>query len=346
LTTYHTGYWGFRSDKETAWKEIDEGEVFLFHASGSKFLDVPQKEVRDVGKGVVGLGRVGAKSSKEEPAWWEELHSNGYYPYLIHFSEIYWFGDTASIRDAPVCDKTVEEMVADVHALNENIISFGEMKERTGYQIPAQGSPGNVKYPEKLFPLLVERIRGTDPENHDLSTVEREDSWSESASVRERSRDRDLDAESASTQEVSYEASVGETMEGWIDHEHALDTFEDVLLEAHFEGGETDSSDILAWHGDDVVIVEAKSIHGNNERTQIRKALGQIHEYSYFDVEQDSDLAEKSLTRCLLLTREPSHEYLDFLSDLQSEGIFTFWTDEFEIQGLPESMARLEALTA
>jgi|GEM_PF-6661601 len=343
LTTYHTGYWGFRPDKEEAWRNIAEGEVFVFHASNSKFLDVPKSRVREAGAGVIGIGRVGAKSTKSEPAWWEELHSDGEYPFLIHFSEIHWFGDTDAIRDVPVADKSLEEMVEDVHALGENKITFGEMKNRTGYQIPPQGSPTGVSQPEKLFPLLVERIRGVEPDDHEVPN-EGDTEATEAVSVRSRSRDRDLDGERDTPAEVTYETSVEQTMNGWIEHEHALDTFEDELVDADFEAGETDRSDLLAWRDGDVVLAEAKSIHDGNERGQIRKALGQLHEYSYFDVQQNETRASKDLTRILLLTHRPSEEYREFLTALQNDGILTLWVDEFSVEGLSESMEHLEQL--
>jgi len=349
VTTFHTGYWGFRPDKKGAWEEIEEGEIFLFHASGSEFLDAPNKRVRDAGKGVIGIGRVGATSVKDEPAWWEEVHDDGNYPYLVHFSEIHWFGDTDSIRDAPVRQKSVDEMVDDIHALNENEITFGEMSERTGYRIPAQGSPGNIKHPEKLFPLLLERLHGVEPDELNTPESERETERSSgrgASSVRSRDRDRDLDSGGHSSGTVSYESSIDETMSGWMDHEHALDTFEDELIDAGFNSGETDYSDLLAWRNTNLVLAEAKSIHDSNERSQIRKALGQLYEYGYFDVEQDAERIKKDLTRCLVLTEEPSDGYREFLEYLQNEGIFTFWIDEYEVRGLSDSIERLEAITS
>jgi hypothetical protein len=248
LTTYHTGYWGFRPDKKEAWKGIDEGEVFLFHASRSKFLDVKPKRIRETGAGVIGLGRVGAKSTKDEPVWWEELHKDGNYPYLIHFSEIYWFGNTDMIRDVSVADKSLDEMVEDVHALDENKISFSEMDDRANYRIPAQGSPGNIKHPEKLFPLLLERIHGIEPDDQEVPD-DSEDKYEpliQSSDIHSRSRDRSLDTDEITDQEIKYESSVEQTMQGWIDHEHSLDTFEDELVHAGFESGETEQSDIVA----------------------------------------------------------------------------------------------------
>lgn len=345
LTTYHAGYWGFRSDKKNAWQNIEPGDVFLFHASNSKFLDVPTSQIREAGAGVIGMGRVGAKSTKSEPAWWEELHSDGEYPYLIHFSEIHWFGDTDAIRDAPVADKTLEEMVEEVHALGQNKITFGEMRQRTGYQIPPQGSPTNVTQPEKLFPLLVERIYGARSSGIEVFSDNTE-STGRGSSIRSRSRDRNLGADGDGVQRVTYEMSVEQTMEGWLDHEHVLDTFEDELVDAEFTTGETDHSDLLAWRDDQVVLVEAKSIHEDNERVQVRKALGQLHEYYYLDVEQDDELTAKDTMTCLVLTQEPSKAYRQFLELLQEDGIYTFWVDEYDVQGFEASMAELRQLLA
>lgn len=345
LTTFHTNYWGFRSDKREAWEDIEEGEIFLFHASSSKFLDVAPKRVKDAGRGVIGIGRVGATSVKSEPAWWEEIHHQGEYPYLVHFSEIHWFGDTDEIRDVPVSEKSVEEMVRDVHALGENKITFGEMDERAGYRIPAQGSPGNVKYPEKLFPLLVERIHDVELDGGTTGTTADEESMRAAAAVRTRDRDRNLEASGHDDGVVVHESSINQTMEGWIGHEHSLDVFEDELIDAGFETGETEHSDILAWRDSNAVLGEAKSIHESNEREQIRTALGQLYEYSYFDVEQSTERDWETLTKCLLLTREPSTEYRPFLEHLEGD-VFTFWTDEYELRGLPESMARFDAITS
>lgn len=159
LTTYHQGYWGFRSDKQEAWENINVDDVFVFHASASELLELPRGALTDIETGIIGLGRVGAKSTKNEPVWWEELYRAGDYPYLIHFSEIYWFGDTDQIRDVSVEDKEIDEMITDIHNLAENMVTFGEMRNRTGYQIPAQGSPTNINSPEKLFSTISRTAR-------------------------------------------------------------------------------------------------------------------------------------------------------------------------------------------
>ncbi|EMA20101.1 hypothetical protein [Haloarcula argentinensis] len=340
LTTFHQGYWGFRPDKKEAWEEIEVGEVFVFHASSTEFLETPRGALTDISTGIIGLGHVGAKSTKSEPAWWEELHLDGNYPYLIHFSEIYWFGDTDQIRDAPVSEKDVSEMVDDIHAIAENIITFGEMRERAGYQIPAQGSPGNIKSPEKLFPLLQQRLDGS------LEQSSADDESASGNEIRERNRDRDIDQEGTKNKEVTYEQSVKETISGTIEHEEILDTFEDYLSDHGFDGGETERSDLIMSSDDDVVLGEAKSIHPGNERGQIRRALGQLLEYRKRDIYDDGKLSSLSVTLCLILSQPPSEEYLDILESVESDGIFTYWIDNGRVDGPDESMARLREITA
>ncbi|WP_338727513.1 hypothetical protein [Haladaptatus sp. DJG-WS-42] len=355
VTTLYHGYWGFRQDKKEAWKEIKVGEVFLFHASKSALQTTPKKKVADVGGGVIGIGVVGAKSRKEEPTWWGELHNDEMYPYLIHFSEIQWFGDASSIRDAPVKDKDLDEMIRDVHLLNKRIITFAEMDKRAGYRIPAQGSPGNVKHPRKLFPLLLERIEGRPIQNQELpeqsetqdrslSEFQDDDSvLTSSGEIRDRNRDRNLN-EDVEEQAVTYRTNIGRVIGGTLEHEATLDIFEDYLSARGFEGGETDRSDLLMANDTDVILCEAKSIRAYNERAQIRKALGQLLEYSYFDVRNNANWDTKTLSRCLLLSRRPSDHILTFLEGLIEDQILTFWKEEDAIRGTEESLTQLKEL--
>lgn len=337
VTTYNSGFWGFRPDKEESWKEISPDEVFLFHAAAS---EIP--EISDVQNGVIGLGVVGAKSEKQEPVWWGELHSDEEYPYLIHFSEIYWFGDTDNIRDAPVAEKDLAELTDDCRHLAEDVITFSEMNERTGYQIPAQGSPVNVNQAEKLFPLIEERLQissGTSGEDGSQN-------HQSGADIRGRSRNRNFDTSNIDDEPVKFKPSIADTIAGTLDHEEALDTFEDHLEERGFQGGETDHSDLIVKSDSDVLLTEAKSIHEGNERSQIRRGVGQLLEYRHIDINQHDELDELELTLCLLLTQPPSEKYREVLESILDFGIYTYWIDEEDISGLEASMAHLNEISS
>ncbi|MFC7236640.1 hypothetical protein [Halosegnis marinus] len=348
VTTFHTGYWGFRPDKQAAWEAIRPGQAFLFHASKSEFLDVPPSLLEEVGTGIIGFGRVANKRTKEEAAWWQEIHGDGTYPYLIDLEDIVWFGQTDEIRDVPVAEKDTEEMIADVHHLAANIISFPEMRSEAGYQIPAQGSPMNVSQPEKLFPLIRSRLDAS-PETEAASSAtessERTASINGSAEIRERAQDRNLDPNAFSDEAVEYTPSLGDTIAGTIDHEEALDIFETYLAERGLSGGETTNSDLISFDDGAVVLAEAKSIHGQNERSQIRRGIGQVLEYAHTDIATNVELAGKERLVCLLLSRPPSEPYRPVLQSLTDRDIHTFWVDDGGVAGLESSMRTLSAIT-
>lgn len=353
VTTYNSGYWGFIEKYEDKWRDdIHPGDVFLFHGANPEYIPGGS----GLGGGVIGIGKVGAKSTKSEAVWLEELQKKGSnYPYLIHFSEIYWFGDTERVEDAPVSEKDQSQIREEARALSENMISFGEMDE-AGYRIPAMGSMANLSEVQKLFPLLRDRLdsatvvedpgtggNGENSTGEDSSTTT---SGRGASDLRERNRDRDLSPEEVEDQTVESQQSVKDQIQGSLEHEESLDIFEDYLIERGFDTGETKHSDILGTNELHVVIGEAKSIHGRNAASQIRRGLGQLLEYTYFDVKKDESRSKKELTRCLVLTREPPEGYREFLEDLQDRGIYTYWTDEYEVKGLAKSMERLESVTS
>ncbi len=354
VTTYNSGYWGFVKKYEEKWQnDIHPGDVFLFHAASPEYIT---SSGSDLGAGIIGIGKVGAKSTKSEAVWWEELHKEGRnYPYLIHFSEIYWFGDTTAIEDAPVSEKSDSQVREEARALSENKISFGDMSD-AGYRIPAQGSIANLSSPEKLFPLLRDRLdsatvvqdpgTGKTGERMADESSDLEGATGRGASdLRNRNRERDLSPEEVENQTVESQQSVKDQIQGSLEHEESLDVFEDYLVNRGFETGETKHSDILGTNELHVIIGEAKSIHDRNTSGQIRRGLGQLLEYTYFDVKKDDSRNAKELTRCLVLTQEPSQGYKEFLRDLQNDGIYTYWTDEYGVKGFSESMDRLESVT-
>jgi hypothetical protein len=155
VTAYHQRYWGLPEDAESKWRRIKESDTFLFHATGSKFVDAG-----NAGGGVIGVGEVSGFDTKDEPVWLEERQGGRMYPYLITFGEMHWFGDDQAVRDAPVADKDDAEIVKDCRRLSENILSFKEMREQAGYEISRQNLVSEVKEIQKLRPLLYERLQG------------------------------------------------------------------------------------------------------------------------------------------------------------------------------------------
>lgn len=337
LTTVHHSFWGLPARKQRQWEQISIGDVFLFHGAETEFLGITQHRL-GVEKGVLGVGIVGAKSEKTEPVWLAELQNTGNWPYLIHFSELYWFGDVDDIRDAPVAEKEIDEQITETQKLAKNIISFSEMRERCdGYAIPAQGSPGNVKQKEKLAPVLRERLANATLQlNREIDSVQ-------DISLYE--FDPEVPEQTVSTLQPleANEIETGEEPNSWAEehityttnktgqersdrrHQNALATFAQRLENAGFSCLYTQHSDLIAINNYDALLTEVKSITASNEKTQVRTAIGQLFEYHVRDIESQDRFETHRTHLCLLLNQEPSADYRKILSKYPKLGIEVFW---------------------
>jgi tetratricopeptide (TPR) repeat protein len=165
--------------------------------------------------------------------------------------------------------------------------------------------------------------------------------------TQERPKDRTFEAlDEGDDKTITYESQVSDTQQGRYHHEDALDTLEEYLEDRGFKGGETNWSDFIATDGENVLLVEAKHISPDTESTQIRKAVGQLLEYRYRDILQDDDFAELDLTLWLLLAHPPSDSFKPILNSFRDKGIYTLWEHDSEIDGLEESLIKLEQITS
>ncbi|QHS17205.1 hypothetical protein GWK26_08655 [haloarchaeon 3A1-DGR] len=333
VTTFHQGFWGLPAEHEAKWNRISAGDTFLFHATKPEYIDDS-----DAGGGVIGIGTVGGFDTKDEKIWLEEQQGGRRYPYLIYFDELYWFGDTADIRDVPISDKPEAEVIEDCYSLSENILSFKEMRDETGYSFNPMGVMSEVKEIQKLRPLLYGRLRGIESETRTTPTPEH-DSETEAGFTTSRRRDR-AGAENLNvtdrTDTVKYERDTGDIQQKTKTHEKLLDVFETKLSESGFDVSETTHSDMIAIRDDTAILGEAKVIHDDNESDRIRTALGQLLEYRYHDFRRRDSLGDDPLL-FLIFSQSPSKYYAAFLEDLQDDGVYTFWIDDETIKGLPES---------
>lgn len=342
LTTVYSNFWGLPARKQRQWEQISIGDVFLFHGSETEFLGITQHRL-GVEKGVLGIGIVGAKSEKTEPVWLAELQNTGEWPYLIHFSELYWFGDVDDIRDAPVAEKKIDEQITETRKLAKNIISFSEMRERCdGYAIPAQGSPGNIKQKEKLVPVLRERLANASLRlNKEIDSVEDTSLYELDPEVLEQTVstlqpleadeiETDNELNSWSEEQITYTTNKTGQERSDRRHQNALATFAQQLENSGFSCLYTQHSDLIAINNDDVLLTEVKSITASNEKTQVRTAIGQLFEYYARDIENQDRFEAYRVHLCLLLNQEPSPKYRKILSKFPRLGVEVFWIDENE----------------
>lgn len=147
---------------------------------------------------------------------------------------------------------------------------------------------------------------------------------------------------------MTYDSNPTEQAKSHRSHEDTLKLFVDRLKKQGYECFNIeDGSDLIATdHSSHILHAETKSLR-NAQKIQIRKAIGQLAEYRYFDIERPGRFQNQSLTQALLFDREPTGRYREFveaLSSKESQSILTFWVDEDgQLAGTEESLNQLNA---
>jgi len=161
-------------------------------------------------------------------------------------------------------------------------------------------------------------------------------------SIRRKRSKRDNDITDNDSSTIHFEQDVEDIQEKSQEHEHILDIFEENITQKGFNAFETINSDLIGIRDDEIILAEAKTI-ANNEDVQIRKAIGQLYEYRYRDIQLDNGLNDNPLL-CLILDQKPTDFYFGFLSRLQEEGIYLYWIKDGKIMGPKKSKDTLENL--
>lgn len=94
--------------------------------------------------------------------------------------------------------------------------------------------------------------------------------------------------------------------------------------------------DLFGTKGNDVILFEMKSITQDNERKQIRNAIGQLSDYEFIELNSYRKNDNK-IIRCIALERKPSDD--NTIGWLKYLGIFIYWLDKKgKIKGNKESL--------
>ncbi|KZX49530.1 hypothetical protein [Haloarcula sp. K1] len=146
--------------------------------------------------------------------------------------------------------------------------------------------------------------------------------------------------EPESEEEISYTSNKESQAVATNEHENTVEELRDTLEATQWECHETDETDLLALSDSKALVIEVKSITDSNERKQIRKALGQVLENGYRDV-QNRGLGDRELILSIAFSETPSDQFSGYFDFLQSRGIEVLWREEGEIKGLPESTEQI-----
>lgn len=356
LTTFNTKFWGLESKYRKKWdKDIDVGDAFVFHSTGIEYLDQRAR----LPTGVIGVGIVGGRTTKSTKEWIGEIREKNDWPLLVHFSEIWWFGDAKGIVDEPMRTKLERGepyIVEDLRRLTQNCVTFEEMRQN-GCAIPAQGSMQNISDARrgKLVDLIADRL---DEAVVGASPVEQE-----RQEVFEVKSEKDIARQIAKWTKNLRDVNLKETPEEAVEREQRLVSYFSNLeaqerassahsktmlvlakyLTDHGTVPKTSVIDLLAERGGRVFIFEVKSIRTENFRHQTRMAVGQLVDYEYFQVRRRNGTQEKRVVKCVVYSKKPPSEIAEFL---EVSGFKVFWTERDNLEGTDESMRTLSDFLA
>jgi len=345
LTTFSTGFWGLPESQRDGWNRLKGGDLCVFHSTSIRFLPTKPK----VPTGVIAVGVVERKDVKTSLEWVREIQSNkNGWPHLIHFSNIWWFGNLSAIRPISIQERLNSSIISDINNLTENCITFPEMTKHS-CAIPARGSIARINSlsQRKLASLIEPRLTdlghvtpatpllwplrskedillNLKRQNIDLRDINFDETEEESQKRERKQRVFYLNAE------LQERAS-----------QKHLQTLLILARKIHSRGIEPKESriDLYAERPGETLIVEVKSIHGQNFRRQTRNAVGQLLEYEHFDVKPKAKPPNAEIIKAVAYSQRPTDEIVGYLRHIRIE---VLWIEDGRLNGDPKSLQRLE----
>lgn len=168
LTTLETGFWGFDVQKADVWHQLKAGDVMVFQAVAPNPIFVSKDPTRPKITGFIGAGIVSEISEKNEPRWLSEvvesrvhkLDAPKFWPHLVHFSDVIWFGDIDKINASHIqqfieeADAAPIDLSHPIRELAKNILTAESMRE-AGFSFGAQGTGGYLTANAELLSTLI-----------------------------------------------------------------------------------------------------------------------------------------------------------------------------------------------
>jgi hypothetical protein len=341
LTALRSLTWGFNSNPrlKNEWKKLLPGDIVFFHSKigGSLF----QAAWRSC---VIGFGVVGNQFfESNEKLWIDEEQPGISYPYRFKLSEVYLYADI-SVNDDWSAD-TFEKKEATIRIINKVLdagIPLSELKD-----FPHMGSfsaIANQKVKEKLFAfdksLVLYSAGSTANANTPVANL-----LSKNKPIKGKERIAQEFSEVKEIKKVIIKKipiyfTINKDANNVANEKH-YDIL--VFLKSFFEkkGYRVDSNkfvDFMAHNRDTMFLIEAKSVHDENNRDQVRKAIAQVLEYDYYEgrkFREDAKTEFKEVFKVIVTSAMPTDKgYLEFVNSLDikvvavENGVFT-GDDEF-----------------
>ena len=311
LTAIKFKTWGLKENLLSSWQKIEVGDVFLMHSTAKSNYKGAKSSI--IGVGVVGPGL----RQKTDYLWEEEFEKReNIYPWLVPFSEIYLFSEELNLDGweptrADFTQELIGKLVKDARPLPARFPAMGSMSsvnENQALSILHGGLPPTLIESE----MDVELYDSTPTKLIKLESAKQGLRYIPTLKYLEPGRTARTYSKSTSTFERNNELLERAESE----HQRIIDEAIPILKSHGYDILGNLHIDLAAENEKEILLFEAKSIPKNGFRTQARRAIGQLYQYEYFDINeyQKKNLINKAVSKRLLIPFDPiDSEYLQFL---------------------------------
>ena len=278
--------WGLNQNLEHRWKEIQPGDIFFIHSTGSQ-----TSYFKNARSGIIGLGVVGSNFSiKSDFLWMKEIKEQAnHWPYLVPFSEIYLFSQIPPIEswEAPNLNNT-DKTKKLISSLLANYISLDKIR---GF--PAMGSFSSVSKEVAQQILYDQR-----PLHIYESAFEHNNIYTTKPTKLEKINNASEALRYADTL-VVFDNIIGRTVNespgiylkdnemlarAESVHSTILQSLIDLFKRRGYDTRSNKFVDLFAYNENKAFLIEVKSTENKNFRRQARKGIIQLFENDYFDI--------------------------------------------------------------
>ncbi|MBI5020544.1 MAG: hypothetical protein HZB59_03835 [Ignavibacteriales bacterium] len=317
LTALRYKVWGFNNKLD--WEKQEPGDIIFFHSQGkSVFKSHPMSCI--VGFGVVGNNFF----TDNTPLWIDEKIDDKSYPFKFSFSEIYLFSDipinddwdSTTLKKKDITLKIIEKLI-------ENGIPLADLQ-----RFPHMGSYSSIKNADTISQLLKANREysfyfGENEENIITKSTSLTEFADENESLRYATSlsvfddiKRKVIRGGSSSKKMNFDL-LSRAEQAHFDIVSYLRLF---FRNKGYKVFNNNHVDIFAHDSKTSVLIEAKSVENKNFKSQSRKGIIQLYEYSYFEIAKyktKNNLKFNNDFKVLATSKKPDDsEYIKFINSL------------------------------
>lgn len=325
LTAIRYKVWGFNENNVNNWRRINPGDVIFFHSKGadSKFI----KRTKSC---VVGFAVVGSNFFIDKTKLWIDEHlENKSYPYKFSFSEIYLFNEI-SINDTWDSTSLNKEQstINEINKLTQNGIPLKNLDFGENNKFPHMSSYSEV-HSDIVKREIIKTVNQLFYYEGDLETsiINKSTELQKLSNKNDQLRYAtsllayiDIKAKIFNKQSHYTLHNIDKLSRSEIAHFNILSYLKDLFEKKGYDIYFNNHVDLYAINEEKSFLIEAKSVENDNFRSQTRKAISQIFEYNYFEInkfKKDKSLKIRNENSILVTSRKPEdEEYIKFVNSL------------------------------